>query len=76
MKWINIFIILCCMLGAIISLESYLPSAMQIPLNKKRKGEHNQEGLEERIVSLIASLFGKECRLSAWGDVHCGILMP
>ncbi|KAK4754279.1 hypothetical protein SAY87_002383 [Trapa incisa] len=29
----------------------------KIPLNKRRKGERSQEELEERIVSLIASLF-------------------
>lgn len=33
---------------------------LQIPLNKKNKKERYQEELEERIVSLIASLFGKQ----------------
>lgn len=47
------------MVGALVSSESSLPSVVQIPLNKKRKGERSQEELEERIVSLIASLFGK-----------------
>lgn len=32
----------------------------QIPINKKNKKERYQEELEERIVSLIASLFGKK----------------
>jgi beta-catenin-like protein 1 len=31
----------------------------QIPINKKNKKESYQEELEERIISLIASLFGK-----------------
>lgn len=33
---------------------------MEIPINKKNKKERYHEELEERIVSLIASLFGKQ----------------
>lgn len=32
----------------------------QIPMSKKNKKERYQEELEERIISLIASLFGKK----------------
>jgi len=32
----------------------------QIPVSKKNKKERYQEDLEERLVSLIASLFGKQ----------------
>lgn len=32
---------------------------LQIPLNKKEKRERYREEMEERIISLIASLFGK-----------------
>ena len=36
----------------------------QIPVNKKNKSESYQEELEERIISLVASLFGKQASLS------------
>jgi hypothetical protein len=35
----------------------------QIPANKKNKKESYQEELEERIISIIASLFGKQASL-------------
>jgi hypothetical protein len=35
----------------------------QIPVNKKNKNESYQEELEERIISLVASLFGKQASL-------------
>ncbi|KAM3214701.1 hypothetical protein ACQJBY_066939 [Aegilops geniculata] len=35
----------------------------KIPVNKKNKNESYQEELEERIISLVASLFGKQASL-------------
>jgi beta-catenin-like protein 1 len=39
----------------------------QIPVNKKNKSESYQEDLEERIISLIASLFGKK----VYSNISC-----
>lgn len=33
---------------------------VQVRISKKKKKENYQEELEERIISLIASLFGKK----------------
>ncbi|KAH9738526.1 DUF1716 domain-containing protein [Citrus sinensis] len=47
-------------MGKASSLLPFPPSAVSIPVNKKNKKERYQEELEERLVSLIASLFGKQ----------------
>ncbi|KAK9196862.1 hypothetical protein WN943_004995 [Citrus x changshan-huyou] len=47
-------------MGKASSLLPFPPSAISIPVNKKNKKERYQEELEERLVSLIASLFGKQ----------------
>lgn len=43
----------------------------QIPVNKKNKKESYQEELEERIISLIASLFGKQASLFRYQLYYC-----
>ena len=59
----------------------------QIPANKKNKKESYQEELEERIISIIASLFGKQASLfqcyfiylliyySVWPDVFSLVMI-
>ena len=42
----------------------------QIPVNKKNKSESSQEDLEERVISLIASLFGKQASLFQY-QLYC-----
>jgi hypothetical protein len=42
----------------------------QIPVNKKNKKESYQEALEERVISLIASLFGKQAGFFQYGCLY------
>lgn len=49
---------------------------VQIPSSKKNKKERYQEELEERLVSLIASLFGKKTiEFKLWSFSVLGVYM-
>lgn len=47
-------------------IDMFEPFAFQVPMNKNKK-KRNTEELEERLISLVASLFGKKASsFRAW----------